>query len=226
MKINFITTPTSGSQSMYRILTEYAKTLSLPLSMYRGADCKSYEGIKDNELTIVNFRDPRDMWCNQYYWLTQHPARTEKARQDRILRFERGIDASVLQSLKALKSDRSFSLVLDIYKNKDLPKNNVLFVSYAQLCLEFDSMVDNINQFLSANLTKENNDVLYNESPEGLSENPEWIGKKWQGCDISPGRFKQELKNDTLLKLDSELKLYLSIFEDVEIPELKYLYWI
>ena len=77
--IKFLTTATSGSQSLLRILSEYSKVTGIDLELYRGAMFKSFKGINNVDKFVVNVRDPRDVWCNQYYWLIQHPAPNEEA---------------------------------------------------------------------------------------------------------------------------------------------------
>ena len=77
--------------------------------------------------------------------------------------------------------------------------------SYARLCLDFDFFIERAADFLEVELTPELRDKLEIERIEKLAENPKWIGNKWEGSDTMPGRYKRELKPETIEILNEKL---------------------
>lgn len=229
-KVNFITTPTSGSQSILRLISEYCSKENGELKLYRGNEVSSFPGYKDNEIYIINFRDPRDIWCNQYQWLIQHPTNVEdpvkdaEIRRHRKNRYDLGVDNSVIKSLKSFLegNDHSLNFILDSIKSTQ--QHNVFYVSYCQLCLKYDYLINTLNQIFGLELSLENNSVVRNESPGGLDSNPNWIGNEWFGCDIKPGRFRNELSPKSIDTLNCSLKDVLGTLASVEPMELRWLY--
>jgi hypothetical protein len=221
--IEFLTTATSGSQSIYRVLMEYSKLLEDDLDLIRGSMMKGFKGVVPENKYVINIRDPRDIWCNQYYWLVQHPAPSEDVRLARKARYDKGIDSSVLKNARVFTSDSAAKQILNLVSHHR-NKKNVCFISYAQLCMKFEEMILRLNKFLLITPTPEIMKVINLESPAGLESNDKWIGKDWAGCDIMPGRYKNELKSDTIQELNEILRSYLESIKSVEIEELKYLY--
>ena len=115
---------------------------------------------------------------------------------------------------------KSISKIIE--DNRD--NENIIFVSYAQLCVEFDLLVQRLNNFFGVEPTKTHIDTIYKESPKSLNDNKDWIGNQWQGCDIMPGRYKSELKLETIDVLNSKIDVYLDLIKQIEVPKLKYLY--
>jgi hypothetical protein len=155
---------------------------------------------------VVNFRDPRDVLCNQFYWTTYHQAfeESDDAFAERIKKVnEKGRDQWILERLPKDPS------APDVYYNKFLaavdaiPASQRVIASYARVCLGFDSFVERVAKPFGVKLTAELWADLAPERPEGLADNPQWIGTQWVGGDTAPGRFKRELKPETLHALNA-----------------------
>ena len=240
----YVTTPTSGSQSIFRLLqgiygrptregTNARKLLERPptiadflphdeLAIIRSTAAIA-EPIHDERfLYVVNFRDPRDMFCNQYHWLLQHPMPdgTHNYPPDRIARAEAGIDASVLKETSA----HVFQHVLRLAELKAAGAENILFVSYAQLCCAYDQMVRNLVDFIGLEPTAQSARAIAAEAPGALAENAKWIGNDWTGTDTMPGRYKRELKPETIAILDERWGPLLDRLAALDLPELRPLY--
>tara|TARA_R110002049_G_scaffold273075_2_gene450746 strand:- start:61 stop:834 length:774 start_codon:yes stop_codon:yes gene_type:complete len=154
--------------------------------------------------TIINFRDPRDRTCNVYHWHLSHP--TNEAPEIRAARIEKvrslGIDAWVHQS------HRNSLLSNDYYSNLfgaiDRSSGEMAaVVTYARLCMDFDSAIEKICSLLQVELNDAQIELLEKESPESISSNSSWIGNRWAGSDVLPGRFKNELSEDVIAEINA-----------------------
>lgn len=245
----YVTTPTSGSQSLWRILNSLVPvgtecfeasaegSPNLPtaanfkehgqLVMVRGVYTLDPPVFDPRLRYIVNFRDPRDMFCNQYHWLWQHPIigiddpeEFERARAARAARASEGIDASVLRH----SEPTDFKFVFELAEAAANGAPDILFVSYAQLCCDYVSMIGRVVNFLGAEVTPQARAVIHNESPAGLQDNNLWIGNEWTGTDIQPGRYKTELRPETIAELDRRFGPTLDRLAALETPNLRHLY--
>ena len=63
-----------------------------------------------------------------------------------------------------------------------------------------------MSKFLDVELTDSILSELENERVTKLNTNPNWIGNKWAGSDIIPGRYKNELKPQTIKILNDKFK--------------------
>lgn len=245
--IIFVTTATSGSASIWRVLEallvpegyrpnvvtrEGEQKLKVEdldpvgrLYLIRGLAEVAPPIFSRRFRYVVNFRDPRDVFCNQYHWLVQHPPgretgeKAEKILAQRRARHALGIDEHVLRN----KDDRSFSLVFELQAAAEAGAD-ILFVSYAQLCCAFDTMVNRLTAFLDTSPGQQALDKIALESPENLTHNPRWIGQTWTGTDIMPGRFREELKPETIATLNKRFSETLDRLKALDIPELRHLY--
>ncbi|MDQ7990024.1 MAG: hypothetical protein REI09_10380 [Candidatus Dactylopiibacterium sp.] len=152
---------------------------------------------------ITNFRDPRDMACNQYYWALQHPdvtgrlsesaleSKREKIRSAGIDAFVQNVDNSIHFRMFEAMADRLVR-----------PSRDVLNLSYAQLCLDFDSLVSDLLGFFEVEMDGDLAASIESERPERIDNNPSWIGNHWTGGDVSPGRYRKELSCETIQKFN------------------------
>ncbi|MGP7735213.1 sulfotransferase domain-containing protein [Oceanimonas smirnovii] len=145
---------------------------------------------------IVNFRDPRDRLCNSYYWMQQHPHLPGEAKKDIEARAakiqEKGINSWVTENVNP-KYERSILSFVKKLKSEDY-----CVCTYASLCLDFDNFIFNIAKFLDIKLEDDHWKMLENERVENISSNSQWIGDKWKGSDVMPGRYIRELNNKTI----------------------------
>jgi len=246
--ILYVTTATSGSASIWRVLgamlaPSHRMVSSLPSGSGGKASLADLQpeghvylvrGL--NEMNgpvhdprfryVVNFRDPRDMLCNQYHWLVQHPPgkgddeeKKRKTIADRRARHERGIDDSVLR----VRDDRGFSFVFEL-QEAARAGGDVLFISYAQLCCAFDLMVGRLESFLGVAPAEAARRAIEMERTDNLASNPQWIGQAWTGTDIMPGRHRQELRPETIATLNARFAGTLGRLKEMEVPELRHLY--
>jgi len=220
MNYLFLCTPTSGTASMLRILRiisgremvhRFAKD---PASDAPGEGVTFLDPGGPSTLTwfrgprnwrpdldlsafriIAHFRDPRDLACNQYWWELQHPNThdaPEVAEARRRAVEEGGIDAYVERRSNA-ESFNQFMALSDGRRG-----DAVRWTSYTQLCCAFDYMIDGLCQTFNR-APREVADALRKERPENLGGNPNWVkvGGTWKGADITPGRFRQDLRPET-----------------------------
>lgn len=155
-----------------------------------------------NYRTIVNFRDPRDRICNVYHWHLVHPSSETPA--DRIRRIENmrelGIDRWVARSFRSRDyGNEYYNNLFFVLEKADA--QHAVALTYARLCLGFDSLIERICAFLQVRLTPEQESQLLLENPNNLPSNPSWIGNQWQGGDVMPGRFKAELSDETIAQI-------------------------
>jgi hypothetical protein len=170
---------------------------------------------------IVNFRDPRDLVCNQYHWVFQHPmiGKTddeihefrEKVKLDGINEFVLRRDISNLFTSAKKLNNRIVS-----------DKQDLTVISYSQLCSDFDNMVIKLASFFDLEVDQIPWDKLEAERTEKLDSNPNWIGKMWSGADVFPGRHKLELTPDTIEKLNKKYYFTLKFLEQIEAEEFKF----
>ena len=165
--IVFLTTPTSGTGSLWRLISILSRDRYVPIQIAgkfwekgRMDDFRKWrpepEGFVymyntpgvwppsfslDEVRWILNFRDPRDFVCNQYYWALQHPRPNETEEQTRAY-MERvrsqGIEDFVLE--RTPRSSKLYVPFAQFLEQKYLDPRNVLRLSYCQLCLGFDEI--------------------------------------------------------------------------------------
>ncbi len=99
---------------------------------------------------------------------------------------------------------------------------NILVLSYNQLCLDFDAMLQRIVAFLEVDPATVPWDVLELERTNNLKNNPNWIGQMWTGTDTLPGRYKRELKPETIRTLDEKYASDLRILRGIEQPKFRH----
>ena len=169
---------------------------------------------------ITNFRDPRDLACNQFHWAQQHPVlhkSAEELEERRRLVAEEGIDAFVskqdnnilFRSLRALEQRLAGG------------DQNILKLSYSQLCLDFDQLLESIIGFLGVDRQAVPWQVLERERTSNLENNPNWIGQVWTGSDIMPGRYRRELRPETIEVIDNRYRENLRFVRSLETPRLR-----
>jgi hypothetical protein len=167
----------------------------------------------------LNFRDPRDLACNQYHWVFQHP--TNKSEQEtaeyRSAVLAAGIDQFVLKSNNSIL----YSSIKNLWGRLHANDPNMLLLSYNQLCLDFDNMLERIIRFLEVDPATVDRARLELERTDNLKGNPQWIGQMWTGTDTLPGRYKRELTSDTIRVLDEKYAQDLKILRAFELPKFR-----
>ncbi|SDC35407.1 hypothetical protein SAMN05444678_102396 [Sphingomonas sp. YR710] len=164
-------------------------------------DLKPIDNLNDQRF-IVNFRDPRDRICNEFMWYMIHPLNSEDTPEQiearaAILR-DQGIDAWISERLKDTPlTDRDYYQYF--MRNVDrIPAQDRVVNSYARLCLGFDSFVERSCIALGLEPTSERKAAVELERAEKLELNPRWIGHTWAGSDTMPGRYKREMRAETI----------------------------
>jgi len=219
-----LTTPTSGTGSLFRTVTEIAAGQYKPLQWIENfyEQGKLDEVIKsipppDGQLLIhntpqffnpatrlsdyrfiLNTRDPRDLVCNQFHWNLVHPnpdeTEDETARRRDSLRQE-GIDSFALRA----NNSKYYSSFIEIVRR--IPPDKRIFVGYAMYCLHFDVVLTRLLGFFGVpahSLKRRQLKRINAERVENLDNNPSWIGHQWAGADRGPGRYKLELEPHTI----------------------------
>lgn len=224
-RVLIVTTPTSATMSLWRItktllppetyaewpidkllssglsLDDISKT-SLPaqgLFMFNIPHLFNFNQKLDDIHFIFNLRDPRDLACNQYAWEFVHPVpdltEDELAVRRESIRAE-GIDQYVLR-----KDNRgSYEPLLKLYRHvKDFAP--VFISSYAQLCVGTTDIIPRLAQYLGNEDSEAVNRLIAAEHPSALVNSNNWIGQRWAGSDVLPGRARVELKPETFAEL-------------------------
>ncbi|ATX67500.1 sulfotransferase domain-containing protein [Roseinatronobacter bogoriensis] len=157
-----------------------------------------------NYRTVVNFRDPRDRICNVYHWKLVHPSsETPEVRERRIQEtIEMGMDQWVAQNFKKRGYDNAYYENL-FHALERGGKEHCIAITYARLCLDFTSLKSQLADFLGVTLTPAQEKLLEAEQPETVTSNPKWIGNRWAGSDVMPGRYKHELSEDNIASLNA-----------------------
>lgn len=233
----YLTTQTSATDSMLRIFSKIykcdfnsSKYIDLFLKDNKREDLKNealpndgglhrfnlpplfdHTKVQGSHRLIINYRDPRDHFCNIYHWQFNHPVpgETEQERECRIKKLDEiSIDEYVLQNANP-----------NYYKNivlalKNLSQEKYTVLSYARLCLDFDSFLKKSSDFLQVPLTDEVITSLENERTDNLVDNPKYIGNKWGGADTGPGRYKRELKPETIKELTKKFRTILDVMAE------------
>lgn len=220
MAFIFLCTPTSGSASMLRILQIIGgpslrlKASKGPASLENRPDATFLDARQAQVLywfrgprhwvpsldlsdfrLLAHFRDPRDLACNQYWWALQHPNThdtPEVADEKRAKVAATGIDAYAL----GRNNRASYAALMGL---SDGPLGDaVTWTSYNQLCTAFDYMVDNLCRAFGR-APSAVAEALRPERPENLGGNAEWVkvGGTWKGSDVTPGRFRRDLRPET-----------------------------
>ena len=157
---------------------------------------------------IINFRDPRDHACNTYHWQFSHPVRDidEEQRTSYTGEVRRmGIDGWVI--LKSSYQLREHNDAYDrLFQILEEHPEQCLVLTYARLCLDFDDFIRRLSHFTGIPVTKSMLNRLEIERPENLGDNPKWVGNRWEGSDVMPGRYKRELQPETIEFINKRLE--------------------
>jgi hypothetical protein len=157
-----------------------------------------------NYKLVVNLRDPRDRACNVYHWKLVHPTTEEDSvRNARIERTkEMGVDAWVLNHYRGLGlGNDHYNAFFEVIEKA--PADCRIAISYAQLCLSFDTLIAKLSEFFHVSLSNKQKEDLEKERVEKIESNSNWIGQKWAGSDTLPGRYKRELSEQTISEVSA-----------------------
>lgn len=183
-ELNKLVPPTKGHCLFY----------NMPFRFNRNLELSNYK-------FIVNYRDPRDRICNEYFWQFSHPRENETGEEKdaRIKSIkELGIDNWVLDRIRSPNPRNFYDNLFWILENAP----ETVVATYAQLCCGFDGFIKRISDFTGAPLTDKVMKALEPERPENIESHPQWIGGQWSGSDTMPGRYKRELLPATIEKLN------------------------
>lgn len=161
---------------------------------------------------VINIRDPRDRICNAFHWKLIHknyadePQEEVDKRKAELLSI--GIDEWVLKNA----GTKYFDNLFEVYNSSQ----DKIVLSYAKLCLDFDGFVNEFCEYMNINITSSLLDELDIERVDNLSENEKWIGNSWSGSDIIPGRYKKELKKETIEVLNNKFRSVLIKMAEID----------
>ncbi len=242
--IVFLTTPTSGTGSYWRILTALAgdrfahrfvsheiAAAGIELAAWRPEPTgvlyfhnlpdRLNPSLQDPSIRlVVNFRDPRDMACNQYHWALQHPI--GKKSEAEIATFRAKVEAEGIDAYTARVDNRPvFRQHGALAQRLEHDTVNTLVVSYAQLCLDFDALVRRLAGFLGLAEAEIPWAQLMPERSDNLATNPHWVGQRWAGSDATPGRYRHDLQPTSIAALDDRYRALLLFLRRLESPALR-----
>lgn len=172
---------------------------------------------------VVNFRDPRDLLCNMYYWQFIHPSKRSPEENERYksVLLERGID----WFCESQDFSENFHDLLNFIHTHRL-NENLLICSYAQMCFSVEEVVLKLIKFFhidtvdSVKLSK----ICDEEHPSFLLKFKPGISHSWAGSDFVPGRARVELKPATFKKLSSKYEKYLTIMKELDNSKFAFFY--
>jgi hypothetical protein len=236
-KYVLLSTPTSAAGSLWRIVNTLFPKPNLSCTV---VDYYLEKGIKLDDISkyllpqgydiylfnqpqdlsglkfIINLRDPRDLICNMYYWIFAHPVPAEQEEHMTIVREK--IKQEGINSY-CIKNDISFFYKTFFEIMEKVPKENIYVVSYAQVCLISDQVIDNLAKFINTDLSPDEiNNCKKNEFPSSLQGNPNWTSGTWIGSDLLPGRARVDLDYSTFNLLTER---YAPILEFLAVNDLK-----
>lgn len=248
----FLTTPTSATESLWRLLYQSARHGLKPtqeadttpsmqtlndaeiglwkpdpfghLYIYRRSYVGNINLLDPNLRLVVNVRDTRDIACNQFHWHLQHPPTGGKSEEDvkpyREKVAREGIDKFVLDWRNEFFLTAHRAVEARLHSGDP----NVLLVSYNQLCLGFDELVDDLCAFFAVPRSSLPTEIIERERIANLKDNPAWIGQRWAGADLAPGRYLRELQPETIVKLNEKHAGSLDFLRSLEKPQFQHIY--
>lgn len=172
--------------------------------------------------TVMHFRDPRDLACNQYWWALQHPNTIdspEVAEEKRAKVEAEGIDRYAL----GRNNSASYAVMINASNG---PRGDVItWTSYAQLCCAFDLLMHRVCVLFGRDPAEVAPGLRF-ERPEALTANPNWVkvGGTWQGADVTPGRFRKELRKTVIAELNIRYEAELALMRQRDADFLAYHY--
>lgn len=242
----FLTMPTSGSGSLWRLITAIGGPSYKPIKITedlensgKGSEIPNWAPDPAGHLfmyntphfvnshfaspevkLITNFRDPRDLACNQFYWAQQHPILNRTEEEIAAIRrsvAERGIDDFVAK----IDNNSLFNSLRALAPRLSSRDPKILYLSYSQLCLDFDNLIQKLIAFLEVPASSVPYALLEKERTVNLDKNPHWIGQVWTGTDILPGRYRRELSKATISIIDRKYQESLKFVRSFELPSLR-----
>jgi len=246
-RLIILTTPTSGTLSLWRIVTRFLpentnqgwfvdeclnqgisleaiRKQSLPEEgcyLFNQPHLFNFDQDFSETQFILNFRDPRDMACNKFYWVFNHPSalsEEEQVKEQERIRTQ-GIDDY------ALSVDDRFLFASHI-KILETPAllEKTLSVSYVQLCFDTDGVVERLANFFDVSDDGLINSSKLFEHPSSLMNSDQWIGGQWTGADVFPGRARVELKSSTFTALTDRYRKVLRCLRKLDDPKYRFFY--
>ena len=220
-----VTTPTSGTASMQRIIRKIATRsygfIQVPSpatdrpdgeGTYLDPDADMIYWFQGNRYwnpsidlssfkLIVHMRDPRDLVCNQYWWALQHPNTTDPPEVAAAIRQQ--TEADGIHKFAIARDNRgAYSMHRDVSLGPH--GDTATYTSYAQLCCAFDLLMYRVCKLFGRSPAEVAPGLRF-ERPEALTANPNWVkvGGTWQGADVTPGRFRKELRKTVIAELNT-----------------------
>jgi hypothetical protein len=170
---------------------------------------------------IINFRDPRDLLCNIYHWVFQHPVLDKTPAQVAEMRVKVAV-GGIDKYVREWGGQGIFHSLRAIETRLKADEPDILKLSYAQICLDFDNVVEKLINFLGVARDAVDWPAVEGERTSNLSQNPRWIGRAWKGTDTMPGRYRHELQPETVAALDQKYGDILKFFRSLEAPAFRH----
>ena len=150
--------------------------------------------------------DPRDLSWNQYHWALQHPI-AHKGQAEISAYREGGAELDGIDNfVNKIDNNIHFRAFRAIERRLRANDDDVLVISYSELCLDFDNLLVRLAGFLGVCIGDVPSERLEIERPANLAGNPAWIGRAWTGADTAPGRHRHELRPETVRALDEKYR--------------------
>lgn len=247
-RVIVLTTPTSATASLWRILDTFAPSdwphilfidqclaqgmnlnqvpqLPLPergLILFNQPHLFNFDQDFSDTHIVLNFRDPRDLSCNQYYWQFAHPkpelsdaalqAWRDKVREDGLDRYALGLDHNAF-----------FQSHVRIAGMPEL-RERMTVTSYIQLCFDTSGVVERIARLFGREDDPRIEEIKQREHPSNLVSTNRWIGGKWEGADVFPGRARVEMQGATFTALTDRYRRVLDTLADLDDPRYRFFY--
>lgn len=154
----------------------------------------------ENYPVVLILRDPRDVLTSQFFSIkNSHPLLTPELIKRRQFAKNATIDEHVLS-----QADRFVNTYND-YLDNIYGKENVLFIKYEDMILNFRLVLTKINTHCDLQLTEEQINLLdKSDSFKSKAENQKQHIRK-----ISSGDYKEKLKPETIELLNKKFELIL-----------------
>lgn len=181
------------------------KKLVLPAGFHYGPFYWFLEGLPESEKrkTILTLRDPRDVLTSRFYSQAYAHTIFKQSAVDRRQRVrEMGIDSFVLKECDEIIARYSR------YQQKLLNRENVLWLPYEEMVLNFDSWLQKLSKFLE--VPSDHPSVLEVKAAATFQVKKE--DKFSHRRSVKPGNHVQKLKPETVEELNGRLSEVMSQF--------------
>lgn len=170
---------------------------------------------------VVTFRDPRDVFVSEFNNAAyDHPLPPEPEHQKTFLAWREGVkrmgmDAFALSRIEPFRAE-FFAPLLELTRR--VPQRTVVPLSYARLCLDLPGFLERLTRQLDFTPSAALFDHLLQTEDVQRPERMVYSNCHFPRASPLPGRFRRELKPETIARLNEGLADVLAWMRAVDDP--------